>query len=71
METLRDQLTTLSDGSAAVALVLSNWNDILKAISLSAAHVSTLQPDAPADSDDDDAPHDRLDPLVRVRVAPE
>lgn len=37
MQSLADKLTTLSDGTEAVAAVLSNWHNVLRAINMASA----------------------------------
>ncbi|KAF1811133.1 hypothetical protein P152DRAFT_400074 [Eremomyces bilateralis CBS 781.70] len=39
METLEDKLSTLTDGTEAVAAVLSNWGNVLRAISLASTKI--------------------------------
>jgi len=34
MESLEQKLATLNDGTEAVAMVLSNWHNVLRAISM-------------------------------------
>jgi DASH complex subunit DAD2 len=37
MQTLEEKLSTLSDGTEAVALVLSNWTNVLEAINMASS----------------------------------
>lgn len=37
MQTLEEKLGTLSDGAEAVALVLSNWHNVLRAIGMASS----------------------------------
>ena len=37
MQTLEDKLGTLSDGAEAVALVLGNWHNVLRAIGMASS----------------------------------
>ncbi|KAK4251659.1 hypothetical protein VTI28DRAFT_9911 [Corynascus sepedonium] len=42
MEALEQKLATLSDGTEAIALVLSNWHNVLRAINMASAKLPTL-----------------------------
>ncbi|KAI5250368.1 hypothetical protein E4T47_02292 [Aureobasidium subglaciale] len=40
MEQLEEKLSTLSDGTQAIATVLSNWHTVLRAIHMASAHIA-------------------------------
>ncbi|KAJ4306865.1 DASH complex subunit dad2 [Collariella sp. IMI 366227] len=40
MEALEQKLATLSDGTEAIALVLSNWHNVLRAINMASAKLA-------------------------------
>ncbi|KXX74267.1 DASH complex subunit DAD2 [Madurella mycetomatis] len=42
MEALEQKLATLSDGAEAIALVLSNWHNVLRAINMASAKLPKL-----------------------------
>ncbi|KAL8793443.1 MAG: hypothetical protein Q9195_003926 [Heterodermia aff. obscurata] len=42
MQTLEEKLSTLSDGTEAVAAVLSNWHNVLRAINMASSQLPTL-----------------------------
>ncbi|RDW62796.1 hypothetical protein BP5796_11098 [Coleophoma crateriformis] len=50
MQMLEEKLATLSDGTEAVALVLSNWHNVLRAISMASAKIP--QPKDPEESEE-------------------
>ncbi|KAK7207808.1 DASH complex subunit Dad2-domain-containing protein [Myxozyma melibiosi] len=39
MEQLQEKLATLVDGTEAVALIVSNWDSVLRAINMASAHI--------------------------------
>ncbi|KAG7004887.1 RNA cytosine C(5)-methyltransferase NSUN2 [Physcia stellaris] len=41
MQTLEEKLSTLSDGTQAVAAVLSNWHNVLRAINMASSKLSS------------------------------
>ncbi|CAG8981158.1 hypothetical protein HYALB_00005873 [Hymenoscyphus albidus] len=52
MQMLEEKLATLSDGTEAVALVLGNWHNVLRAISMASAKIpKPKEPDQPEGSD--------------------
>ncbi|KAH8590238.1 DASH complex subunit Dad2-domain-containing protein [Bisporella sp. PMI_857] len=53
MQMLEEKLATLSDGTEAVAMVLSNWHNVLQAISM--ASMKIPQPKETGETDRDDA----------------
>ncbi|KAL5381503.1 hypothetical protein PMIN06_001917 [Paraphaeosphaeria minitans] len=64
MQTLAEKLSTLSDGTEAVAAVLSNWHNVLRAINMASAKL-------PKPKEDDDAEKTEAEPplprtLVRI-----
>ncbi|OCK94010.1 uncharacterized protein K441DRAFT_696832 [Cenococcum geophilum 1.58] len=40
MQTLEEKLATLSDGTEAIAAVLSNWHNVLRAINIASTKIS-------------------------------
>ncbi|KAK3216396.1 hypothetical protein GRF29_8g3143009 [Pseudopithomyces chartarum] len=42
MQTLAEKLTTLSDGTEAVAAVLSNWHNVLRAINMASTGLAKV-----------------------------
>ncbi|KAF3766122.1 hypothetical protein M406DRAFT_256567 [Cryphonectria parasitica EP155] len=46
MEALEQKLATLSDGTEAIALVMSNWHNVLRAISMASSKLPKPQVDA-------------------------
>ncbi|KAL2160074.1 hypothetical protein VTH06DRAFT_1729 [Thermothelomyces fergusii] len=52
MEALEQKLATLSDGTEAIALVLSNWHNVLRAISMASAKL----PKPATEAGDEDQP---------------
>ncbi|KAF4549955.1 DASH complex subunit DAD2-like protein [Elsinoe fawcettii] len=63
MERLEEKLSTLSTGTEAVAAVLSNWHNVLRAISLASANIP-----APKDGGPSDTPEEPALPQTLVRV---
>ncbi|EAT87702.1 DASH complex subunit DAD2 [Parastagonospora nodorum] len=63
MQLLADKLSTLSDGTEAVAAVLSNWHNVLRAINMA----STKLP-KPKEEEDADAKPDADPPLPQTLV---
>ncbi|KAK4139323.1 DASH complex subunit DAD2 [Dichotomopilus funicola] len=61
MEALEQKLATLSDGTEAIALVLSNWHNVLRAINMASAKLP--KPTVPVE-DPDRAPLPQT--LVRI-----
>ncbi|KAH0366766.1 hypothetical protein KCU65_g5145, partial [Aureobasidium melanogenum] len=53
MEQLEEKLSTLSDGTQAIATVLSNWHTVLRAIHMASAHIAKPQHDTEHESDAD------------------
>ncbi|KAG6005952.1 hypothetical protein E4U21_007516 [Claviceps maximensis] len=45
MEALEQKLTTLSDGTEAIAAVMSNWHNVLRAISMASKKLTTPMDD--------------------------
>ncbi|KEQ64637.1 DASH complex, subunit Dad2, partial [Aureobasidium melanogenum CBS 110374] len=53
MEQLEEKLSTLSDGTQAIATVLSNWHTVLRAIHMASAHIAKPQQDTEHEPDAD------------------
>ncbi|KAG9520181.1 hypothetical protein KCU73_g3502, partial [Aureobasidium melanogenum] len=51
MEQLEEKLSTLSDGTQAIATVLSNWHTVLRAIHMASAHIAKPQQDTEPEPD--------------------
>ncbi|KAG5916171.1 hypothetical protein E4U42_007785 [Claviceps africana] len=68
MEALEQKLTTLSDGTEAIAAVMGNWHNVLRAISMASQKLTTPAPDSTME----DAPgsNDAL-PQTLVRIPTE
>ncbi|KAF2652482.1 hypothetical protein K491DRAFT_769977 [Lophiostoma macrostomum CBS 122681] len=65
MQMLADKLSTLSDGTEAVAAVLSNWHNVLRAINMA----STKLPKPKEDEDAEKKPEPELPlPQTLVRI---
>ncbi|KAI9893204.1 MAG: hypothetical protein M1814_000331 [Vezdaea aestivalis] len=47
MQVLEDKLGTLTDGTEAVAAVLSNWHNVLRAINMASMKIPVANADAP------------------------
>ncbi|KAF2840834.1 hypothetical protein M501DRAFT_930050 [Patellaria atrata CBS 101060] len=67
MQTLEDKLATLSNGTEAVAAVLSNWHNVLRAINIASIKLATPK----ASSIEETAQNDGVEPplpqtLVRI-----
>ncbi|KAK7607199.1 DASH complex subunit Dad2-domain-containing protein [Phyllosticta paracitricarpa] len=64
MEQLEQKLATLSDGTEAVAAVLSNWHNVLRAISMASAKIPQ-----PKEEEDQEAQGDEVPlPQTLVRI---
>ncbi|TKX21434.1 DASH complex subunit DAD2 [Elsinoe australis] len=63
MEQLEEKLSTLSNGTEAVAAVLSNWHNVLRAISLASAKIPK-----PKDDADPEAAEEPALPQTLVRI---
>ncbi|KAL0470630.1 DASH complex subunit Dad2 domain-containing protein [Neurospora intermedia] len=53
MEALAQKLATLSDGTEAIALVLSNWHNVLRAINMASAKLPKPSAGVQEPSDED------------------
>ncbi|KAF2117558.1 DASH complex subunit Dad2-domain-containing protein [Lophiotrema nucula] len=53
MQTLADKLSTLSDGAEAVAAVLSNWHNVLRAINMASTKLPKPKEDEDAEKKSD------------------
>ncbi|CAD0113308.1 unnamed protein product [Aureobasidium uvarum] len=51
MEQLEEKLSTLSDGTQAIATVLSNWHTVLRAIHMASAHIAKPTQETESESD--------------------
>ncbi|PNS14847.1 hypothetical protein CAC42_2076 [Sphaceloma murrayae] len=73
MEQLEEKLGTLSNGTEAVAAVLSNWHNVIRAISLASAKIP--QPTSEASFDitpDADLPQTLVRiPIQQIKPAPD
>ncbi|KAK7429589.1 DASH complex subunit dad2 [Neonectria magnoliae] len=49
MEALEKKLSTLSDGTEAIAVVMGNWHNVLRAINMASSKLANPSPLAPAD----------------------
>lgn len=49
MEALEKKLSTLSDGTEAIAVVMGNWHNVLRAINMASSRLAKPNSDAPAD----------------------
>lgn len=63
MEALEQKLATLSDGTEAIALVLANWHNVLRAINMASAKLPKPSAEEMA-SDDNPLPLPQT--LVRI-----
>ncbi|KAJ5112099.1 DASH complex subunit DAD2 [Penicillium argentinense] len=69
MQALESKIATLKDGTEAVACVLANWDNVLRAISLASKQASGLY-DAGAEEADESSSETRL-PATLVRIPAE
>ncbi|KAJ5660770.1 DASH complex subunit DAD2 [Penicillium longicatenatum] len=56
MQALESKIATLKDGTEAVACVLANWDNVLRAISLASKKAAGLDPDQTDDPNDSSLP---------------
>ncbi|KAJ6016699.1 DASH complex subunit DAD2 [Penicillium sp. IBT 35674x] len=56
MQALESKIATLKDGTEAVACVLANWDNVLRAISLASKKAGGLHPDQTEDQNDSGLP---------------
>lgn len=63
MQMLANKLQTLSDGTEAVAAVLSNWHNVLRAINMASTHLAK-----PKDEDDSEKKTEDNSPLPQTLV---
>ncbi|KAG5952988.1 hypothetical protein E4U53_007273 [Claviceps sorghi] len=68
MEALEHKLTTLSDGTEAIAAVMSNWHNVLRAINMASQKITT--PTHDSTMEDAPVPNDAL-PQTLVRIPTE
>ncbi|KAF0316553.1 DASH complex subunit Dad2 [Colletotrichum asianum] len=52
MEALEQKLSTLSDGTEAIAMVIGNWHNVLGAINMASAKVAKPPADEPSETED-------------------
>ncbi|ETS79562.1 hypothetical protein PFICI_09415 [Pestalotiopsis fici W106-1] len=64
MEALEAKLSTLSDGTEAIATVLGNWHNVLRAINMASAKIP--KPREATDDQDDDQAVPLPQTLVRI-----
>ncbi|KAL1953214.1 hypothetical protein VTO42DRAFT_3380 [Malbranchea cinnamomea] len=64
MEMLEQKLATLRDGTEAVACVMANWDNVLRAINMASTNVSQIGEKRAAESAEDVPPLPA--PLVRI-----
>lgn len=63
---LEKKLATLSDGTEAIATVLGNWHNVIRAISMASMKIPK-----PKDSDDDESGDEVPLPQTLVRIPTE
>ncbi|KAI9785753.1 MAG: hypothetical protein M1839_008770 [Geoglossum umbratile] len=69
MQTLEEKLATLADGTEAVAAVLSNWHNVLRAINMASAKIPKPQdPDNRHDEEEAKKEPDVPLPQTLVRI---
>ncbi|KAL4785067.1 DASH complex subunit Dad2-domain-containing protein [Aspergillus varians] len=71
MEALQAKLETLKDGAEAVACVLANWDNVLRAITMASTKLATLKDVAqhePNAEDNDDVSINSSLPATLVRI---
>ncbi|KAG6026168.1 hypothetical protein E4U41_001326 [Claviceps citrina] len=68
MEALEQKLTTLSDGTEAIAAVMGNWHNVLRAINMASKKLSKATDDA--NMEDAPCPDEAL-PQTLVRIPTE
>ncbi|KAK8086304.1 hypothetical protein PG994_001278 [Apiospora phragmitis] len=64
MEALEQKLSTLSDGTEAIATVLNNWHNVLRAINMASAKIPKPREDKETTSDGETTPLPQT--LVRI-----
>ncbi|CCF45204.1 DASH complex subunit Dad2 [Colletotrichum higginsianum] len=64
MEALEQKLATLSDGTEAIAMVIGNWHNVLRAINMASAQLAKPQGQEPLESEDASLPLPQT--LVRI-----
>ncbi|WAO83103.1 DASH complex subunit DAD2 [Fusarium falciforme] len=64
MEALEQKLSTLSDGTEAIAAVVGNWHNVLRAINMASSKLAKTAANAPAESQDETGPLPQT--LVRI-----
>ncbi|KAH8197277.1 hypothetical protein TruAng_008560 [Truncatella angustata] len=66
MEALEQKLSTLSDGTEAIATVMGNWHNVLRAINMASAKIPKSR--APADHEEATSDDQRPTPLPQTLV---
>ncbi|KAG9256322.1 DASH complex subunit Dad2-domain-containing protein [Emericellopsis atlantica] len=66
MENLEQKLSTLSDGTEAIATVMGNWHNVLRAINMASSTKMPGQTGVPSDETTDDAAVALPQTLVRI-----
>ncbi|KAJ4326922.1 DASH complex subunit dad2 [Fusarium piperis] len=54
MEALEQKLSTLSDGTEAIAAVVGNWHNVLRAINMASSKLAKTASNAPAEESQDE-----------------
>ncbi|UPK98010.1 hypothetical protein LCI18_008945 [Fusarium solani-melongenae] len=54
MEALEQKLSTLSDGTEAIAAVVGNWHNVLRAINMASSKLAKTAANAPAEESQDE-----------------
>lgn len=71
MQALEEKLSTLSEGTEAVAAVLSNWHNVLRAINMASMKIpkpSPAEDEEKSDHPDDDPEIPLPQTLVRIPI---
>ncbi|KAI4243951.1 MAG: hypothetical protein L6R40_003161 [Gallowayella cf. fulva] len=71
MQTLEDKLSTLSDGTQAVAAVLSNWHTVLQAINMASMKIPKPKISEGGEATEITPENTLPQTLVRIPVEPE
>ncbi|CAH0032146.1 unnamed protein product [Clonostachys rhizophaga] len=66
MEALEQKLSTLSDGTEAVATVLGNWHNVLRAINMASTKLATPPSNPATEGDSQQRPQALPQTLVRI-----
>lgn len=71
MQTLESKIGTLNDGTEAVACVLANWDNVLRAISMASSKAVDLKDPADSSEDIGDSQAETPLPATLVRIPAE